>query len=174
MNKTLVVTAICADRPGLVQMLSEVIYKHEASWEESSMAHLSGQFAGILTVNVDENVIPALEKDLRALSDQGMAVTLNESSEATDAVNQQIIWLDLTGQNKPGIMREVSNVFVAQGVSVQSLDTEVVSASMSGGDMFVAGAQLEVSKDFDLESLQHALEDLSDDLMVDLAVADDE
>ena len=138
MNKTLVVTAICADRPGLVQMLSEVIYKHEASWEESSMAHLSGQFAGILTVNVDENVIPALEKDLRALSDQGMAVTLNESSEATDAVNQQIIWLDLTGQNKPGIMREVSNVFVAQGVSVQSLDTEVVSASMSGGDMFVA------------------------------------
>ncbi|MBT3436234.1 MAG: glycine cleavage system protein R [Oceanospirillaceae bacterium] len=174
MNKTLVVTAICADRPGLVQMLSEVIYKHEASWEESSMAHLSGQFAGILTVNVDENVIPALEKDLRALSDQGMAVTLNESSEATDAVNQQIIWLDLTGQNKPGIMREVSNVFVAQGVSVQSLDTEVVSASMSGGDMFVAGVQLEVSKDFDLESLQHALEDLSDDLMVDLAVADDE
>ena len=155
-------------------MLSEVIYKHEASWEESSMAHLSGQFAGILTVNVDENVIPALEKDLRALSDQGMAVTLNESSEATDAVNQQIIWLDLTGQNKPGIMREVSNVFVAQGVSVQSLDTEVVSASMSGGDMFVAGVQLEVSKDFDLESLQHALEDLSDDLMVDLAVADDE
>jgi len=174
MNKTLVVTAICADRPGLVQMLSEVIYKHEASWEDSSMAHLSGQFAGILTVNVDENVIPALEKDLRALSDQGMAVTLNESSEATDAVNQQIIWLDLTGQNKPGIMREVSNVFVAQGVSVQSLDTEVVSASMSGGDMFVAGVQLEVSKDFDLESLQHALEDLSDDLMVDLAVADDE
>jgi len=174
MNKTLVVTAICADRPGLVQMLSEVIYKHEASWEESSMAHLSGQFAGILTVNVDENVIPALEKDLRALSDQGMAVTLNESSEATDAVNQQIIGLDLTGQNKPGIMREVSNVFVAQGVSVQSLDTEVVSASMSGGDMFVAGVQLEVSKDFDLESLQHALEDLSDDLMVDLAVADDE
>jgi len=174
MNKTLVVTAICADRPGLIQMLSEAIYKHEASWEESSMAHLSGQFAGILTVNVDENVIPALEKDLRALSDQGMAVTLNESAEVADAGAQQIIWLDLTGQNKPGIMREVSNVFVAQGVSVQSLDTEVVSASMSGGDMFVAGAQLQVSKDFDLESLQDALEGLSDDLMVDLAVADDE
>jgi glycine cleavage system regulatory protein len=174
MNKTLVVTAICADRPGLIQMLSEVIYRHEASWEESSMAHLSGQFAGILTVNVDENVIPALEKDLRALSDQGMAVTLNESADSVDAGNQQIIWLDLTGHNKPGIMREVSNVFVAQGVSVQSLDTEVVSASMSGGDMFVAGAQLQVSKDFDIESLQDALEGLSDDLMVDLAVADDE
>jgi glycine cleavage system regulatory protein len=174
MNKTLVVTAICADRPGLIQMLSEVIYKHEASWEESSMAHLSGQFAGILTVNVDENVIPALEKDLRGLSDQGMTVTLNESIDTADAGNQQIIWLDLTGHNKPGIMREVSNVFVAQGVSVQSLDTEVVSASMSGGDMFVAGAQLQVSKDFDLESLQAALEGLSDDLMVDLAAADDE
>ena len=174
MNKTLVLTAICADRPGLIQMLSEVIYKHEASWEESSMAHLSGQFAGILTVNVDENVIPALEKDLRALSDQGMSVTLNESCDAAAAADQKAIWLDLTGHNKPGIMREVSNVFVSLGVSVESLDTEVVSASMSGGDMFVAGAHLHAAADFDLEDLQTALESLSDDLMVDLALADDE
>jgi glycine cleavage system regulatory protein len=174
MNKTLVLTAICADRPGLIQMLSEVIFKHEASWEESSMAHLAGQFAGILTVNVDENVIPALEKDLRGLSDHGMAVTLNESMDSVDDANHQTIWLDLTCHDKPGIMREVSNVFVAQGVSVQSLDTEVVSASMSGGDMFVAGAQLLVTKDFDMESLQEALEGLSDDLMVDLALADEE
>ena len=174
MNKTLVLTAICADRPGLIQMLSEVIYSHEASWEESSMAHLAGQFAGILTVNVDENVIPSLEKDLRGLSNHGMSVTLNESMDSADAVNQHTIWLDLTCHDKPGIMREVSNVFVAQGVSIQSLDTEVVSASMSGGDMFVAGAQLLVPKDFDMENLQQALEGLSDDLMVDLALADEE
>ena len=91
MNKTLVLTAICADRPGLIQMLSEVIYKHEASWEESSMAHLAGQFAGILTLNVDENVIPALEKDLRGLADHGMSVTLNESADDTNAANQQTL-----------------------------------------------------------------------------------
>ena len=174
MNKTLVVTAICADRPGLIQMLSEVIFKHEGSWEESSMAHLAGQFAGILTVNVDENVIPALEKDLNELSGHGMAVTLSESANVTDEANQQTVWLDLTCHDKPGIMREVSNVFVEQGISVQSLDTEVVSASMSGSDMFVAGAQLLVSKDFDVDNLQQALEGLSDDLMVDLALADDE
>ena len=174
MNKTLVLTAICADRPGLIQMLSEVIYSHEASWEESSMAHLAGQFAGILTVNVDENVIPSLEKDLRGLSNHGMSVTLNESMDSADAANQHTIWLDLTCHDKPGIMREVSNVFVTQGVSIQSLDTEVVSASMSGGDMFVAGAQLLVPKDFDMENLRQALEGLSDDLMVDLALADEE
>tara|TARA_B100000780_G_C20933483_1_gene372145 strand:- start:171 stop:695 length:525 start_codon:yes stop_codon:yes gene_type:complete len=174
MNKILVLTAICADRPGIIHMLFEVIYKHEASWEESSMAHLAGQFAGILTVNVDENVIPAFEKDLSGLIDHGMAVTLHESAEDSDAVNQQTLWLDLTCHDKPGIMRQVSNVFVAQGVSVQSLDTEVVSASMSGGDMFVAGSQLLVPKDFDLDNLQQALESLSDDLMVDLVLADEE
>lgn len=174
MNKTLVLTAICADRPGLIQMLSEVIYKHEASWEESSMAHLAGQFAGILTVNVDEQVIPALEKDLMGLSSHGMAVTLNESANTLNTDSQQTLWLDLTCHDKPGIMRQVSNVFVAQGVSVQSLDTEVVSASMSGGDMFVAGSQLLVPKGFDIDHLQQALEGLSDDLMVDLALADED
>jgi glycine cleavage system regulatory protein len=45
---------------------------------------------------------------------------------------------------------------------------------MSGGDMFVAGSQLLVSKVFDIENLQQALEGLSDDVMVDLALADDE
>lgn len=173
MNKTLVLTAICKDRPGLVQMLSEVIYSHEASWEESSMSRLSGQFAGILSVNVDENAVPGLEKDLLALSDVGMAVTLNESLEGSKLGEQQSLWLDLTCHNKPGIVREVTNVFVEESVSVQSIDTEVISASMAGGDMFVAGAQLNVAKDFDVDHLQQALEGLSDDLMVDISSGDE-
>ena len=70
-------------------------------------------------------------------------------------------------------MREVTNVFVEESVSVQSIDTEVISASMAGGDMFVAGAQLNVAKDFDVDHLQQALEGLSDDLMVDISSADE-
>ena len=48
----LVLTLIGPDRPGLVEAVAEVIAGHGGNWLESRMAHLAGQFAGILRVEV--------------------------------------------------------------------------------------------------------------------------
>ncbi|MEM6961963.1 MAG: ACT domain-containing protein, partial [Myxococcota bacterium] len=48
--KSLVLTLIGSDRSGLIEILSNVIASHQGNWVESRMAHLSGQFAGLLRV----------------------------------------------------------------------------------------------------------------------------
>ena len=48
----LVLTLIGADRPGLVESLAKRVAAHRGNWVESRMAHLAGQFAGILRVEV--------------------------------------------------------------------------------------------------------------------------
>jgi glycine cleavage system regulatory protein len=53
MRDMLVLTVIGADRKGLVQSLSERISAVGGNWEESRMARLAGQFAGILRITVD-------------------------------------------------------------------------------------------------------------------------
>ncbi len=45
-------TVIGADRPGLVGRLSGVIADLDGNWIESRMAHLGGQFAGVLRVEI--------------------------------------------------------------------------------------------------------------------------
>ena len=50
---SLVVTVIGPDRPGLVSLLSDRGKAHGASWAESRMASLAGQFAGMVRFEVD-------------------------------------------------------------------------------------------------------------------------
>jgi len=57
-----VLTIIGPDKPGLVERLSDTVTEHGGNWLESRMAHLGGQFAGILRVSVPESQA----NDLRA------------------------------------------------------------------------------------------------------------
>ena len=51
MSKTsLVLTVLGNDRPGLVDAIAATVAEHGGNWVESRMAHLAGQFAGILRV----------------------------------------------------------------------------------------------------------------------------
>ena len=49
---SLVMTVIAPDRPGLVEALAATVASHQGNWVESRMAHLAGQFAGILHIEV--------------------------------------------------------------------------------------------------------------------------
>ena len=52
MKTHLMVTITCPDRPGIVERVTEVIESFSANWEESRMARLGGDFAGIVRVSV--------------------------------------------------------------------------------------------------------------------------
>ena len=51
MARSLVMTVIGPDRPGLVEELSKTIAAHEGSWLESRMAQLAGHFAAVATLS---------------------------------------------------------------------------------------------------------------------------
>jgi glycine cleavage system regulatory protein len=74
----------------------------------------------------------------------------------------------LVGQDRPGIVREISSALAALGVNVQDLRTVVESAPMSGETLFRAEAELAPPEDVPLESIRSALENLADELMVDI------
>ncbi|MGB0446375.1 MAG: glycine cleavage system protein R, partial [Pseudomonadales bacterium] len=70
------------------------------------------------------------------------------------------------------IVHEVASACSDLGANLISLETDVVSGSMSGEAMFIASAELQLPAQLDPEDVREALEQLSDDLMVDLALAD--
>ena len=58
-------TLIGPDRPGLVEELSATVACHQGNWEESRMAHLSGNFAGMLRIQCQEDTYEKLHSSLR-------------------------------------------------------------------------------------------------------------
>lgn len=173
MPKTsLVLTVLGADRPGLVEALARVVAEHGGNWIESRMAHLAGHFAGILRVEVDASRADALAAALRELGAAGLESIVHPDA-AVAPTSAPVVRLDLVGQDRPGIVREISRVLVAHGVNVEELQTECVAAAESGQQLFRAKARLRLPAGVSMTSLRTALEAVTADLMVDVELADE-
>jgi glycine cleavage system regulatory protein len=166
-NSFLVLTVIGPDRPGLVEVLSRTVADHGANWLESRMAHLAGHFAGMVRVSVPVQRADELASALRAL--EGLRVQV-ESASAAPGGDEPAVVLDLLGQDRPGIVREVSHALATRGVNVEELETECESAPMSGETLFRARARLRLPPELPLDALRETLEKLADELMVDVAL----
>jgi glycine cleavage system regulatory protein len=167
MNLSLVLTVIGNDRPGLVGQLSAVIGKHGGNWLQSSMSHLSGKFAGIVCVAVEEENLDALKAELAALP--GLRITA-EASDSGEARGDRHLTLALVGNDRVGIVREVSSVLARHAVNVEELTTHTASAPMTAETLFHATAELTASESLDTRALVRDLEQISNDLMVDITL----
>ncbi|MFP5252745.1 MAG: glycine cleavage system protein R [Actinomycetes bacterium] len=169
---TFILTAIGDDRPGLVSALSAPINEHGASWMRSQMSRLAGKFAGIVLVSLPDARLDSLTADLRALSAQGLDVTIERTDEPAGHPSVQL-HLELLGADHPGIVAEVSAALAEREVSIEELTTDVRDAPMAGGTLFEARAVLTAPPDADTESLRAVLEELADELMVEIRLSAD-
>jgi glycine cleavage system regulatory protein len=174
MNASLVMTIIGPDRPGLVQSLAAVVAQHEGNWVESRMSHLAGHFAGILRIEIDAVRTDPLVDSLRQLESQGLELTVH-SDTVVSAPAPRTVWLDLVGQDHPGIVSRVTKTIAEEGFNVEELSTECASAPMSGETLFRARVKLQVpAGDRDkVQRLSAALERTASDVMVDITLAEE-
>ena len=169
MTTLLVLTIVGPDRPGLVNLISERATAHGANWLESRMANLAGQFAGIVLLRVPAAQLEALIKSIEEFETQGLRVTAQRGA-GDSARSMRRLHLELVGQDRPGIVRDISGVLARQGVSIDELVTDCVSGSMSGENLFRARAQLQVPAGVETRALRGVLEELANDLMVDVTL----
>jgi glycine cleavage system regulatory protein len=170
MNTPIVLTVVSDDHPGIVETLSDLIARHGGNWTESSMMSLAGKFAGILLVTVPAGQVEAFTAALDALGEEGMQIVAQPSGESGASAEATDATIELVGQDRPGIVHEITEVLARHDVNVQELETTVQSASMSGESLFLAHAQVRAPKGVDMERLRTELEELANELMVDISL----
>jgi glycine cleavage system transcriptional repressor len=135
----LAVTAVGADRPGIIARVTEVLYEHGGNLEDSSMTILGGHFAIMLLVEVDSDP-PALERDLAdATRDLGLTVTVRPVGPGADSRPATHV-LSVYGSDRPGIVHAVTAALAHAGVNVTDLTTRVID-----GERAVYAMMLEIS-----------------------------
>ena len=173
MQRSLVMTVIGRDRPGLVDSVASLVAEHGGNWLESRMSRLGGQFAGILRVEVPSENEPALVAALKKLDTQGLtAVVHPDQPGPLPASAPRQILLEIVGQDRPGIVREISHALASLGVNVEELHTECLSAAMSGETLFKARARLSLPGSCNTAEIRQKLERIAEDLIVEFSLAD--
>lgn len=136
----LAVTAIGADRPGIVARVTGVLLEHGGNLEDSSMTVLGGQFAVVLLV--ETATAPAtLESALgTATSDLGLVVSVRPVGAGAPRRVAPTDVVSVYGADRPGIVHAVAAGLADRGCNVTDLVTRVLP-----GDAPVYVLQLEVA-----------------------------
>lgn len=170
MPVSLVVTVTGPDKPGQLDLLSSALAANGANWQESRMARLAGQFIGIVLVTVPDSKLAALQATLDGLSAQGLTVAARKCDDDQPIKGQRKVKLELTGQDRTGIVRDISHTLAERGVSIEEFETACSSASWSGEVIFKAAAELRVPAELSTDDLREVLEGLANELMVDITL----
>jgi len=170
----LVLTFVGDDRPGLISEISQAVAAHGGTWLESRSVRLAGKFAGVVLVRVpDENLIP-LESALAKLAPSGLRVSIERGAAAESEKPARTVKLDVVGNERPGIVRDVTHALTRFGVNIEEFASGLEGEPFTGVQMFHGSARLSVPEGLKLEDLRKALEKLAAEIMVDLNVGEGE
>lgn len=172
MKSYVIMTVLGCDRPGLVNSLADTVSKHGGNWLESRMARLAGQFAGIVRIECPESAVDALLAELHTPPGPGFpGLSVQAVREAVEEpAKRRTLVVDVMGNDRPGIVRELTGAIAGAGGNVEELTTGLESAPMSGHPMFRARGVISIPENAQPEVLTAAIEKLGGDLTVDVTV----
>lgn len=167
---TYVLTAIGEDRPGLVAALASLVDEQGGNWVDSQLALLAGSFAGIVQVELPLERTEGFLAALPGLAGEvGLTVTATESRGSAEAPGpHRPLRLHLLGQDRTGMVREVTSALRSQGATIDGLRSWTREAPEGGGMLFEAEAEVRLPAEAAEDEVREALETIAAELMVDL------
>ncbi len=165
----LVLTVVGDDRSGLVSSLADSVAAHGGNWERSELAELAGAFAGIVLVTIPDDAVSGLVSALEHL-DGMLRVTVHAGARAEVQPAERTFSFTVLGNDRPGIVRDVTAAIAAHALSIDSFTSRTREAPMAGGTLFEAEVSVHVPADADLAPLVTELERIAGEIQVDLTV----
>lgn len=169
MKNQVILSAVGSDRPGLTQKLAEAVLAAGGNWLGSHLSRLGGKYVGSVLIELDDESLPLLHKAVDEVDAAGLHVSIVPAGE-DPAMPGQSVSIELVGQDRPGIVREVTAVLANLGVNIEDFASEAQNSSMSGERLFRANARLSLPADISFDRVRTALEAISAEIMVDLAI----
>lgn len=166
----LVLSVVGDDRAGLVSALAHEVATHGGNWEQSELTELAGAFAGIVLVSVPDDRVTELSEALTGL-DGLLRVTAHAGTTLEPAPAGRPLSFTVLGNDRPGIVRDVTAAITAHALSIDSLRSRTIDAPMAGGTLFEATVSVSVPREADAVALTTALEELAGEIQVDLSLS---
>jgi glycine cleavage system regulatory protein len=170
MTSRVILSALGSDRPGLTQALADAVYSAGGNWLESHLSRLGGKYVGAVLIEIDAAKLEELEQAITAVDAIGLHVSLIEAG-SDPAERSELLTVELVGQDRPGIVREVSTVLAGLGVNIEELSSSAESGAWSGERLFRLKALLSIPEGLSPDQVRAVLEGISGEIMVDFTVA---
>jgi glycine cleavage system transcriptional repressor len=172
MSLRTVLTAIGEDRPGLVDEVSEFVFARGGNVEDSRMANMHGQFAIVMLISGSRDAIDRISADLDALSEATAINARLTPAEAEVAAAPRLPYR-LTGRalDQPGLVHQVARVLRGLEVNIESMETTLEAAPVTGAPVFAMDLVVAVPSDTSVQKLRDEIGRVCDALNIDWHLA---
>jgi glycine cleavage system regulatory protein len=166
---SLILSVIGSDRPGLTEALAGAVLSAGGNWLESHLSRLGGLYVGSVLVEVETEQVEALRAAVSAVDAEGLEVRIVPALEA-DGPAGEMLHFSLVGQDRPGIVRQVTAILGGLDVNIETFETSIAPEPYSGGSLFHLEARLRLPAGLAADRVQAVLEDISAEIMVDISL----
>ena len=157
-----VISALGSDRVGIVDDITAVLVERRCNVEESRMALLGGEFAIIMLVSGEHQILDSL---LPSLAEIGRSRGLHIEGKRTNAPSTRdglTYVIESTSLDTPGILHSLTALLRSWDINIADLDTETTSAPWTGSPMFVMRLGIVVPPSVKIAALRRELELLAE------------
>lgn len=162
----LVLMISAADRPGIVTTVSSAVASVGGVRIAADLARFGGRVAGLVLVEVADAQEAALRAAVTRLGDSGdLRVEVFTAGRAPDLTD--LLHVEITGADQPGILGDVVQHLESLGVSVDSLRNVTYDAPGADGPLFGADMVLEMPHGVTLDDLRASIAQVSEEIEVD-------
>jgi glycine cleavage system transcriptional repressor len=168
MTQLIVLSAVGADRPGVVKDISKAILDCGGNIEESRMAALGSEFAVLLLISGNWHTLTKLEKALGDLTEKdGLTITIKKTGERAGQENCIPYGVDVVCLDQPGIVFHLSEFFAARNIEIADLATRRYAAAHTGAPMFSVQMTINIPGSAPIAQLRDEFLDLCEQLNLD-------
>ena len=165
------VSAVGADRPGIVAAVTGVFLEHGCNLEDTSMTILRGHFAMMLVVAAPDGLEQkALEHALSGpASDFELVVAVRAIDDDIPRSPEGDAWtVSVYGADRPGIVHRVASELADNGVNIVDLSTRVIGDAER--PVYAMILEVTLPAGADVTTLQSRLAGLAGDLGVECSL----
>ncbi len=164
---TYVLSVVGSDRPGLTEALSAAVLMAGGNWLQSHLSRLGGIYVGSVLVELEVAGEEALRTAVRDVDAKGLEVRITPAA-GRDAPAGEVVRLSLVGQDRPGIVHQVTSLVSSLDANIEALETRISVEAHSGTSLFHMDTTVRLPSGLTALDVRAALEDLSGEIMVDV------
>lgn len=163
------VTAIGKDRVGIVDDISGFLTSLGHNIEESRMALLGGEFAGIILVSAEDSAIERLSREADSFGARaGLTIRVVPTQQSHHESGDRPYRLSGYSLDTPGLVHAVSSVLRELSINIEDLESEVTAAPWTGAPMFRMEARIVLPPTVPVGAVKEALAHLEAERDLDI------
>jgi glycine cleavage system transcriptional repressor len=167
MKKYLVLTALGADRPGLIRDIARAVQEVGCGIADCRMTVLGSEFTLLLLASGNWNAIAKLESQAAALGKKlDLAITTRRTEQR--APREMVPYVvDVATLDRPGMLTEIADFFARHDINIEEMSGWSYAAASTGAEMVSLSLNVSLPADAHVGRLRDEFTDFCDGLNLD-------